>query len=113
MAKKQKKSDNFMLSVPHYSKKIEWKNKNGKVIFVFYHNKLVERLVRLFVKKPETTTLELYEIGSTVWNLIDGKRNVYEMGQKLKERFRDSVEPFYDRLIIFMRYLNRRGWGKY
>lgn len=108
--REEKKRDNFLLYVPHRSDKVEWENRKGKVVFIFHHNKLIEKTVRIFVKRPKTTTLELDEIGSAVWNLINGERNVYEIGQKLKEKFGDEVEPLYERLIMFIRYLNRRGW---
>lgn len=110
MKSKEKKNDNFMLYVPHYNNKIEWKKKNGRVILIFHHNKLIEKFIRIFVKKPETTTLELDEMGSAVWNLIDGKKNIYEIGQIMKDKFGDKVEPLYERLIMFIRYLNKRGW---
>ncbi|AAM23461.1 hypothetical protein M2349_002201 [Caldanaerobacter subterraneus subsp. tengcongensis MB4] len=102
--------DNFLLYVPKKSEKVNWEKRGDKVMFLFYHDKLIEKMVRLFVKKPRVTTLELDDIGTAVWELIDGEKNVYEIGQQLKERFGERVEPLYERLSLFMRYLNRRGW---
>ncbi|HHW58119.1 MAG TPA: PqqD family protein [Clostridia bacterium] len=110
MKEQKRKSDNFLLYVPHHSDEIEWEVKKGKVVLIFHHNKLIEKAVRLFVKKPETTTLELDDIGSEVWNLIDGQRTVYEIGQDLKRKFGDTVEPLYERLVMFVKYLNKRRW---
>lgn len=107
---KEKGKDNFLLYIPHRSNNVEWENRKGKVVLIFHHDKLIEKTVRLFIKRPKTTTLELDEIGSAVWKLIDGEKNIYEIGQKLKEEFGDKAEPLYERLIMFIRYLNKRRW---
>ncbi|MGB9779592.1 PqqD family protein [Caldanaerobacter sp.] len=102
--------DNFLLYIPKKSKKVNWEKKQEKIVFLFYHDRLIEKVARLFVKKPRVTTLELDDIGTAVWELIDGEKNVYEIGQELKERFGEKVEPLYERLSLFLGYLNKRGW---
>lgn len=104
------KKDNFMLYVPHYTDKIEWEKRKGKVVLIFHHDKLIEKFIRIFVKKPKVSTLELDEMGTAVWELIDGKRNIYEIGQELKKKFGEKAEPLYERLFLFIRYINRRNW---
>jgi hypothetical protein len=49
-------------------------------------------------------------MGSCVWKLIDGKKNIYELGENLKLQFGEKCEPIYNRLIMYLRYLNRMGW---
>lgn len=106
----KKKANNFMLFVPVHSNKIMWEEKNELVTLIFKHDKILERLVRLFIKRPEVTTIELDEIGSTVWKLIDGRRNVYDIGLKIKELYGDKVEPTYERLNKYLLYLYQRRW---
>ncbi len=52
--------------------------------------------------------LDLDEIGSEVWVSIDGKRNVKEVGEKVKEKLGDRIEP-RERLVKFvsMMYHNK------
>lgn len=45
--------------------------------------------------------LELDEIGSEVWVSIDGKRKVKEVGEKVKEKLGDKIEP-RERLVKFV-----------
>lgn len=52
--------------------------------------------------------LDLDEIGSEVWVSIDGKRKVKEVGEKVKEKLGDKIEP-RERLVKFvsMMYHNK------
>jgi len=45
--------------------------------------------------------------GSLVWTAIDGRRTVRQLGEQLKERFGDDVEPIYGRLAEFLSLLER------
>jgi hypothetical protein len=45
--------------------------------------------------------------GSLVWTAMDGKRTVRQLGEKLKERFGDDVEPLNWRLAEFLSLLER------
>lgn len=109
MKKEQKKEDNFLLYVP-VKKHTDWEVKNGKVNLIFYHNKAIEKFMRWLVKKPYVSDIELDDIGSAVWNSIDGKTSVYDIGEKLLSQFGKKCDPVYDRLIMYLRYLNRKGW---
>lgn len=101
--------DNFLLFVPHI-KHSDWIEEKGNVILIFHHNHPVQKAANWLVKKSNISDMKLDELGSTVWKAIDGKRNVYEIGQVVKAKFGDKCEPVYERLIMFIRYLNRRGW---
>ena len=37
--------------------------------------------------------------------MIDGKANIMEIGNKLKEQYGDEVEPLYERLSQFIQIL--------
>lgn len=107
--KRKSNDDNFLLYVP-IIKHEKWECKKGRVKLFFYHDKLIERFARWLVKKPNVSDIELDELGSSVWMLIDGERSLYDIGEKLKEKFGDKCEPLYDRLALFIRYMVRRGW---
>lgn len=103
------KQDNFLLYVP--SKKHEtFEIREDKVYLIFNHNKVVERFVRWLVKKPTISDMALDELGSAVWLFIDGKSTVFDIGKKLEDKFGDKCMPVNERLIMYIRYLNRRGW---
>lgn len=107
--KKETKDDNFLLYIPKL-KHTAWEKRNNKVLLIFYHNKSIEKFVRWLVKKPYVSDIELDEMGSAVWQQIDGKQTVFDIGEKLKEKYSEKCEPVYDRLIMYLRYLVRKGW---
>lgn len=107
-SKKQEK-ENFLTYIP-YKKHKTWEERKGKVFLIFHHDKMVEKFFRWLVKKPYVSDIELDNLGSKVWKLIDGKNTIYDIGQELIYCFGDKCEPVYDRLIMYLRYLNKRGW---
>ncbi|MFL0248617.1 PqqD family protein [Candidatus Clostridium stratigraminis] len=106
---KNDKDDNFLLYIPR-KKHDNWEIRKGRVWLIFNHDKTVEKFMRWLVKKPTTSDVELDAIGSSVWKNIDGKATVYDIGQKLLYEFGDKMEPVYDRLIMYLRHLNKKGW---
>lgn len=101
--------DNFLLYVPHI-RHTEWIEKKGNVYLIFHHNHPIQKAANWLVKKSNTTDMRFDDLGSTVWKSIDGKRNIFEIGEVIKAKFGESCEPVYERLIMYVRYLNRRGW---
>lgn len=108
----RKKQDNFLLYIPEKKHNTFEVNK-GSVKLVFHHDKPIEKFVRWLVKKPCTSDVELDGIGSKTWILIDGKKSVFDIGQILLNEFGSSCEPVYDRLIMYLRYLNKKGWIRF
>lgn len=101
-----------MLYIPEH-KHDEWEVRNKKVFLVFQHDSFAERLARWLVKKPYVSDIELDELGSVTWQLIDGKNTVYDIAQKLTEKFGEKCQPINERLIMYLRYLNRKGWIRF
>lgn len=109
MKEKKQREDNFLLYIP-IKKHIDWEEKGGRVYLIFHHDKLAEKFLRWLVKKPYVSDLELDDIGSSTWKLVDGKRSVYEIGQRLLKQYGESCEPINERLIMYLRHLNKKGW---
>lgn len=107
--KEVKNQDNFLLYIP-IKKHFEYEVKNGYVYLIFRHDKAIEKFLRRLLKKSTVSDIKLDDLGTFVWQSIDGKKNVYEIGEDLKKNFGDRCEPVYDRLIMYLRYLSRRGW---
>lgn len=107
LEKKNKKKKNYLDYIPRRSQKIEWQQKeNGLVQIIIYRDSLLEKIVRKLFFTPDKYKVDLDEIGSFVWLHIDGKKTIYEIGQLMKDQFRDEAEPLYERLIQFMNTLN-------
>ena len=64
-------------------------------------------LEKFFRSSP--ITLHLDEMGTAVWRLCDGQRSVYEIGDCLKAKFGDRIDPIYERLGAFLHQMRRVG----
>ncbi len=109
MAAKKNKEDNFLLYIPKI-KHEEWEERKGKVYLIFHHDKDIEKFIRWLFKKSTVSDMELDKRGSAVWKLIDGKKNIYEIAKIMSEKFGDTPEDSQQRLIMYIRYLLKKGW---
>jgi len=110
MSKRNK--DNFLLYIPskaHHT----WAEKNGNIYLIMHHDRMIERTASWLTKKPTVTDVRLDELGTFVWREIDNQKTVYDIGQSLIKEFGDKCEPTYERLIMYLKYLNKKGWIKF
>lgn len=52
--------------------------------------------------KHPTWKIDLDEVGSFVWEQIDGRTNVEKIGERMQKHFGEKVEPVFDRLNLFL-----------
>jgi hypothetical protein len=57
--------------------------------------------------KHPTWKIDLDDIGTFVWDQIDGITKVKTISEKMKSHFGDKVEPVYDRLNLFLFTMRR------
>jgi hypothetical protein len=107
--KEKKIQDNFLQYIPKKKHKT-WELREGKVFLIFNHDKMVEKFLRWLVKKPYTSDIELDDLGSRIWQLIDGESSIIKIGEEILKQCGKSCEPVYDRLSMYFGYLNRKGW---
>ena len=64
----------------------------------------MKRLVGSRMKSPYFR-IKLDDIGATVWESIDGDRNIGVIAQILRDKFGERIEPCHDRLAMFFTQL--------
>ena len=108
MFKKKKKfvvDHNYLEKVPVRAD-LKWTtNDEGKVTLWIHNTALLQKLTQKIFFKPEYSQVHLDFNGSFVWPLIDGERNIIEIGELVKEHFGDAAEPLYERLVKFFEIL--------
>jgi hypothetical protein len=77
-----------------------------------FTNRIVKLLFEPRHKSP-FIRIKLDDIGSETWLLCDGKRNVAEIAELLKEKFSERIEPCNDRLAVFFQQLERARFIAY
>ena len=78
------------------------------VIIPRYGDNAIGRLLKK-VLSNRPLRIHLDDIGTSVWQMCDGRRTVHEIGRSLHDRFGDRIEPVYDRLEEFLKQIKRAG----
>ena len=106
MAKKKNViSKNYLEKVPLRSHLIDWKEKDGIITLEIENKGWVNRLAQRFFGKPEISYVHLDETGSFLWPLLNGEKNIIELGVLVKEHFGEKAEPLYERLARYFQIL--------
>ena len=102
----KKQAPNLLDLVPHPSSKQHSQIDEEGMVTIFVENKGFFNFVaqKLF-KKPPVSQIHLEEFGSFIWQQIDEKRTVKEIGDLLHEKFGDKAEPLYPRLSMYIQTL--------
>ncbi len=111
-----KKQTNYLDKIPQKNKKIGWsKNEEGLVSLEIENKGIFNKIAQKLLKKPKISYVHLDENGSFVWELIDGKMNVFQLGEMVEEHFGEKAHPLYERLVKYFRILESYGfisWSK-
>lgn len=109
MAKNKK--ENYLDKIPYIPDSQKWeKTDDGKIVLIVFNKGIFNLLAQKIFKKPETTKIHLDEMGSFVWQIIDGSRSIFELGADVKGHFGDKSEPLYERLAQYFRMLSDYGF---
>ena len=71
-----------------------------------FYNKVAQRLF----KKPRYSFIKLDEYGSFVWQQIDGKKSIYEIGKELGNKNKGASDQLYERLSKYFGILERNKY---
>lgn len=104
--KKNAKSENYLEKIPVRPEGIRWEKNDKGIVTLYIHNTgIMKKITQVLLKKPEYTQVHLDENGSFVWPLIDGEKNIIQLGELVKEEFGEAAEPLYPRLAKFFQIL--------
>ena len=112
MAKKNK--ENFLDYVPKHNSLFEYQKNKENHVEIKIHNKGIANKIAQFVwRKPKYSFIELDDFGTFVWENIDGRNSIYDIGNRIKEKYGEEAEPVYDRLCQFVRILHNNKFIVY
>lgn len=95
-----------MERVPEISKKISWCTKDNLVIITMKNRGIMNFLMQKIFHKPRVSVIHLDEIGSFIWQQIDGKNTTHQIADKLKNNFGENINPLYERLFKYFEILS-------
>ncbi len=86
---------------------------SGCITLLVHRKGFFDRLAQKLVHKSDTSEIELDEMGSFIWKLLDGRTTVYELGKPVREQFGEAAEPLYERIVKYMQILNSYRFVKF
>lgn len=113
MKNKKTKGENYLEKVPA-RKNFEWGIDENGIVTINVENKgIFNRIAQKLFKKPKTSYIHLEEFGSFVWQLIDGEKNIIELGKLVEEQFGEKAHPTYERLAKYFQMLDNCGFVEF
>ncbi len=108
---KKNRSDNYLERVPVRPVHIQWSTDENAIVTLDIENKgVVNRIAQKLFKKPKVSHIHLDEMGSFIWPLLDGEKDITKLGVSVKEHFGDKAEPLYERLAKYFQILDSYGF---
>lgn len=109
--KKQTINENYLDKIPVMSENLTYKvNDDGIVTLAIENTGVMNRIAQKIFRKPKVSYIHLDELGSFIWQLIDGKTPIFHMGDPVKEQFGEKAEPLYPRLAKYISILESYGF---
>ena len=107
MKKKENVIDkNYLEFIPERNSLLAWKTDNKGIVTLDVENTgFFNRLAQKCFNRPKYTHVHLDKLGSFVWPLIDGKKNIIELGKEVDAHFGEEAAPLYERLAKFFQVL--------
>ena len=108
MKKKEKAvSENYLERKPKRPEGIPWSaDENGIVTLEIENTGVFNRIAQKLLHKPKVTHIHLDEIGSFVWPLLDGEKDIIALGKEVEAKFGEKANPLYERLAKFFQILD-------
>ena len=99
-------SANYLEKIPMRPEEIGWStDEKGIVTLDIENTGVMNRIAQKLFHKPKVTHVHLDATGSFVWPLLDGKKNIIELGELVKEQFGEEAEPLYPRIVKYFQIM--------
>lgn len=98
---------NYLERIPARAESIEWKvSTEGMVTLQIENTGWANRLAQKVFGRPKYSFIHLDEMGSFLWPLLDGQKDITALGVLVEERFGEEAHPLYERLAQYFRILD-------
>ena len=112
--KKNIKEENYLEKKPVCKNGLNWsKDENGNVTLEMENKGVANRIMQKLIKKPKISYIHLDEMGSFIWPLMDGEKDILEIGKFVEEHFGEKANPLYERLSQYFKTLEKYNFIEY
>ena len=111
MSKKLKKGENYLERIPVRKEDLEWTKDENNIVTLSIRNKgFFNFIAQKLFRKPKISYIHLEENGSFIWQVMDGKKNLIDIGKDVENKFGDASHPLYERLAKYVQMLDAYGF---
>jgi len=111
MKKNKRISENYLDKCPVKPTGLNWtQDENGLVTLEIENKGIMNTIAQILFKKPRISYIHLDEMGSFIWPLIDGEKNIADFGAPVSEKFGEDANPLYERLAKYFQILDSYGF---
>ena len=103
-SKKTVINSNYLEKIPQKAN-IPYKTENDKIVLEIENKGFVNFIAQKLFKKPRVSFVHLDELGSFIWPLIDGQKDIIAIGKEVEKHFGEKANPLYERLASYFRVL--------
>ena len=102
---------NYLDFIPSQKEGMRWSADEKGIVTLEIENKgLFNSIAQKLFKKPKISYIHLDELGSFVWPIIDGEKNITAIGVLVEVHFGEEAHPLYERLAKFFQILESYGF---
>ncbi len=99
--------ENYLDRIPVRADSIQWKvSSEGMVTLEIENSGWANRIAQVLFGRPKCSYIHLDELGSFVWPLLDGQKDITALGKLVDEKFGEDAHPLYERLAQYFRILD-------
>ncbi len=103
---KKNSNENYLERKPLRHPDLAWSADEAGIVTLEIENKgLFNRLAQTLLKKPKISYIHLDAMGSFIWPLLDGERDIIALGEQVEAQFGEEAHPLYERLSEYIRRL--------
>lgn len=107
MKKKIVIQKNYLEKIPMRPAQIQWETgKDGLVTLSIQNTGWANRIAQKLFRRPKVSYVHLDEMGSFVWPLLDGEKNIIELGKLVDAHFGEKAHPLYERLARYFQIMD-------
>lgn len=111
MRKKQGNKENYLERIPKRPEEYAYTVGEDGIVTLHIENKGVfNKIAQKFFKKPKVSYVHLDEMGSFIWPVMDGEKDITEIGKLVEEKFGETAHPLYERLAKYFQILDSYGF---
>ncbi len=99
--------ENYLLRIPARPESMAWTaDEKGIVTLEIENTGWANRVAQKLFKRPKITYIHLDEMGSFLWPLLDGEKDIMALGKLVDAHFGEASHPLYERLARYFQILD-------